>query len=740
MFAACYHPALMAHVVSSPRCRSSMPQPCHVVFLWLLGMALSALAGCATAPRDASPSAPITPPAITWEQKLAWMMRLEDQRILRDPNPPPPTILRPATQLQPAIVAPLPPSDLIRLLGDDESRVRHRAALAVGRVGLAEGVQPLVGLLSDPEVEVRRMAAFALGLIGDPSGRPALLTALKDADPLVAGRAAEALGQTGDRTDAPAVAGLLQSHIAAGALKAIEPDDLSHPLAPAVEAARLALYALARLAAYDALAGAVLDSSGQVVSRWWPVAYALQRVNDPRAQPALLLLATTPGRYTASFAIRGLASTKALQAIKPLQQIVDERRADPAVITQAVRALAALGDRSSMDRFIKIVADADANPALRVEAISAIAAVADGESVDLLLDLISDTRVWVRTPALRALARVDPDVFMSTLAGLDADRDWTVRVAIASALGSVPAERSLDRLMTMMEDRDERVIPAVISAIAQARPPGVEKILIERLRADDFVARAAAATALGDLKIVSAVPALAEAYRQWNGDSTYVARAAALNALHRLDPAAARPLLQEALMDRDWALRVRASMLLREQGITNTEAAIRPAVAGRPVDDPQWQALASPKFSPHAFIETDKGTIEIELSVLEAPLTVHNFVTLARMGFFNGIAIHRVVPDFVVQDGDPRGDGEGGPGYTIRDELSPRPYLRGTVGMALDWEDTGGSQFFITHSPQPHLDARYTVFGHVVNGIDVVDRIVPWDLIRQVRIWDGVSQ
>ena len=92
--------------------------------------------------------------------------------------------------------------------------------------------------------------------------------------------------------------------------------------------------------------------------------------------------------------------------------------------------------------------------------------------------------------------------------------------------------------------------------------------------------------------------------------------------------------------------------------------------------------------------------------MLDAPLTVENFVALARKGFFNGLSVHRVVPDFVVQDGDPRGDGEGGPGYTIRDELNQRPYLRGTVGMALDWADTGGSQFFITHSPQPHLDAQ----------------------------------
>ena len=132
--------------------------------------------------------------------------------------------------------------------------------------------------------------------------------------------------------------------------------------------------------------------------------------------------------------------------------------------------------------------------------------------------------------------------------------------------------------------------------------------------------------------------------------------------------------------------------------------------------------------------------IQIELAVIDAPLTVENFVTLARKGYFNGLSFHRVVPDFVIQDGDPRGDGEGGPGYTIRDELNELPYVRGTVGMALDpWPDTGGSQYFITHSPQPHLDAKYTVFGRVIAGMDVVDKIQQWDVIRAVRIWDGVD-
>ena len=145
-------------------------------------------------------------------------------------------------------------------------------------------------------------------------------------------------------------------------------------------------------------------------------------------------------------------------------------------------------------------------------------------------------------------------------------------------------------------------------------------------------------------------------------------------------------------------------------------------------------------MSPRAYIDTSKGSIEIALAVLDAPITTHNFARLADRGFFNGLRIHRVVPDFVVQDGDPRGDGNGGPGYTIRDELNDLPYLRGTVGMALSGPDTGGSQWFITHSPQPHLDARYTVFGHVVAGMDVVDKLTQDDTIVRIRVWDGTPK
>jgi cyclophilin family peptidyl-prolyl cis-trans isomerase len=292
----------------------------------------------------------------------------------------------------------------------------------------------------------------------------------------------------------------------------------------------------------------------------------------------------------------------------------------------------------------------------------------------------------------------------------------------------------------MADDKDVRVVPAVLTALAASKAPGAEALIRARLRSPDFVARSAAAQALAQLKATASVPELRAAYTASAKDPTYVARASLLAALAQLDPAGSRPLLDEALKDKDWALRVRAADLLREQKVTDgVAAAMRPATPGQAVDSPAWKAMVAPPFSPHVFIETDRGTIEIELAVLDAPITASNFVNLARKGFFNGLAIHRIVPDFVVQGGDPRGDGEGGPGYAIRDELNERPYLRGTVGMALDWKDTGGSQFFITHSPAPHLDARYTVFGSVVAGMEVVDQLQPWDVIRRVRIRDGVN-
>jgi cyclophilin family peptidyl-prolyl cis-trans isomerase len=149
-----------------------------------------------------------------------------------------------------------------------------------------------------------------------------------------------------------------------------------------------------------------------------------------------------------------------------------------------------------------------------------------------------------------------------------------------------------------------------------------------------------------------------------------------------------------------------------------------PADARRPEPAPAGTTLT---------FRTSKGDFTVALDA-EAPLTSGNLVALARQGYFRGITFHRVVPDFVAQGGDPRGDGEGGPGYSIRCEMTRRPYARGVLGMALSGKDTGGSQFFFTYSPQPHLDGRYTAFGEVTRGMEVVDRLLEGDTIQEVEV------
>ena len=131
----------------------------------------------------------------------------------------------------------------------------------------------------------------------------------------------------------------------------------------------------------------------------------------------------------------------------------------------------------------------------------------------------------------------------------------------------------------------------------------------------------------------------------------------------------------------------------------------------------------------------DGNTIDIEFYPQDAPKTVENFVTLAKKGFYDGLKFHRVVPDFVVQGGCPKGDGTGGPGYTIPAEFNSKKHLRGTVAMARSQHpDSAGSQFYICYGPTPHLDGNYTVFGKVVAGMEHVDRIRQGDRMTSVGI------
>jgi len=716
----------------------------------IAALACAVATACASAPPAPPPTKP-TAIGPTFEQKMASILRLEDQRRLRDPappaQPPPPPPAAPARGRRPAAQpapppTPPPPPDLARMLTDTEARIRRRAALAIGHVGLAAGVDPLLGTLDDPDPEVRQMAAFALGLIGDARARDRLVAALGDASPLVQGSAAEALGLIGDAAAADAVGRFVAQAVQSSALAQAPGDDDDARRDTPSAAARLGIFALVRLKAYGPLAAAVLDGSGQPRVRWWPVAFALQRLEDKRALPALLTLAKEANPYTRGFAVKGLGALKDALALPVLMPLMTSGERN--VLVETIRALGRIADRSSAPALLKIAHDASADPFVRLEVVSALGSIQTQEVVETLLDVLADPSPPVRVAALRSLATADPENFVTILSGLDPDPHWSVRAALATVLGTLTPDIAAPRLQPLLDDAEQRVIPAALGALVKLKAPNAVEVLLAKLKADDFAVRAAAAAGIGELKPPNGAAALADAYRFGQRDATHTARAAALAALQQYGSAAALPVLNSALTDKDWAIRVRAAGIIKQldpNGIGgDIEASIRPAPTTLAPDAYAAPRLVAPTVSTQAFLETDRGLIQIELAMNEAPLTVENFVTLARKGYFNGLSVHRVVPDFVVQDGDPRGDGEGGPGYSIRDELNELPYLRGTVGMALDpWRDTGGSQYFITHSPQPHLDAKYTVFGRVVAGMDVVDKIQQWDVIRSVRIWDGVT-
>lgn len=154
----------------------------------------------------------------------------------------------------------------------------------------------------------------------------------------------------------------------------------------------------------------------------------------------------------------------------------------------------------------------------------------------------------------------------------------------------------------------------------------------------------------------------------------------------------------------------------------------------------QWSTPPEMEIDPaktyHAIIETNKGTIKVKFAPEHAPRTVNNFVFLSRQGFYDGVSFHRVIPNFVIQGGDPTGTGRGDAGYKFDCETKGNPlkHETGTLSMAHAGPNTNGSQFFITHSPQPHLDGVHTVFGNVVEGMDAVNAIAPGDKMEKVTI------
>ena len=349
----------------------------------------------------------------------------------------------------------------------------------------------------------------------------------------------------------------------------------------------------------------------------------------------------------------------------------------------------------------------------------------------------------VRREALVGLARADSAAFEEASARWRTSRDWRERAAAAEGTAIAgPGARPW-----FLADRDSRVIAAGLQAwsgeveadsalLAAARSLAQHRDAAVRSLAADVLARAAEPDDLSSL---------IAAYRRTGRDSFPDAALAALGAIQAIgasSPEARARVAQEfvstAPRPDDYLVRRWAEQSWPELAARWGRAA--PVATGRSAQDyrdlvRRFVVAPDSVARPRVVIETDqRGPLEIELLGPEAPMTVANFVRLVQRRFFDGNRWHRVVPNFVVQDGDPRGDGFGGPGGAIRDEINRHRYDGPMLGMALSGPDTGSSQWFINLSQQPHLDGTYTVFGRVTAGLASLARITQGDLIRTIRM------
>ncbi len=636
------------------------------------------------------------------------------------------------------------------------SAVRAAAALAVGQVKAAGFVPRLRLLLADGDTSVAATAAFALGLLRDSASVDALAATYAEGGP-VAREAGWALGEIG-APSRPAIETLLDWYGGSPANPALTPaiprtaaafEGRTGPWAagPAERAAIILAAQRLRPVPVEKIVpflsrpdGAARDAS-PADRPTWAAAYALTRTAAPAATRPLLGLVASPDTELRALVASGLrraatGDSLAADAIAALELLA--RDPDAHVRVNAARSLGTHG-AAAHDALMRAMSDGDGN--VRVAAAQSIGrAVRDSAEWERLWN--ADTTFMVRRSLLASAAQAS--VTLTGQREWTRAADWRLRLGAAEAAAGARLATVRASAVPLLRDPDGRVRAGALGVIAafadSAAAPEMRATLIEALADPDFYARATALQSLSSGAQAAEVPAVLRSYVHATRDSANDARIAAVtylaaawrrdsasfsdslrSTLRRLsaplDPLEREPAVGVSLFS-SWAARAEEP---RDLGWYRNalQATLQPALGGRP---------------PMAHIQTERGEIVVELFGVDAPLTVFNLMSLARAGFYRDTRFHRVVPNFVAQDGDPRGDGNGGPGWAIRDELNRRRYERGAMGMALSGPDTGGSQYFLALSPQPHLDGHYTVFGRVVRGWEALDALVQGDRISRIDV------
>jgi cyclophilin family peptidyl-prolyl cis-trans isomerase len=667
-------------------------------------------------------------------------------------------------------------ADLGALLAHKSAAVRGRAALAAGRIGDEAAVPALASLMrNDVDASVRATAAFALGEVESPAAADMLLTTLRAGKTTAErARALEALGKIAAAL--PATDEARRKSLGAAIVSAVESEQKSPR--PDTTSVLLGLTALLRARPDGAgrVAAFFLASSDARVRADAANTLARLRAKDPSDKLRALLTGDLDPVVRAN-AARALGVAEDATALDALASRVASDT-DLRVRVSAVRALAQLKDARAADPLLKRgaallavyraakLAAPDSRPAEGIELLEIATSVGrllqntnDAHALEFLRQL-REAEEFGAPEVEGAFAHVAPTLYMrerpfgalaggASRAGL---KSWQSYSALAQGLGELAAATSAAGgnsvvslkadaqilLLTLLNDpaTPALAVPDVMRALATYKPASLAETVRAKLTADDVIVRATAADILAELDPDPAnANALASALPRALSEELNDAALSILSALAHQKTAPAILAVKSALEVPDYVVRRRAESLLKELGAVGAVGVQTVATRNKEAD--YLRALSRIGRSVRARVLTDKGEFTLELLPAEAPLNVDNFVELARRGYFNNVTFHRVVPNFVVQGGDPRGDGNGGPGYQIRCEINTVPFARGAVGMALSGKDTGGSQWFITHSPQPHLDGGYTVFGRVVSGMEVVDRIARRDRILGVTITEG---
>jgi cyclophilin family peptidyl-prolyl cis-trans isomerase/HEAT repeat protein len=575
---------------------------------------------------------------------------------------------------------------------------RARMALALGRIGPHTFI----------DANVRATAAFALGQIGDVTAANTLMQFATDADGDVAAEAVEALSKLAPRIPleryAPLTAESQREGIRARAIRYLFRFRSD-------EASAIALNALA--------------SPSSIIRQ--EAAYALARRAYPAARARLELVMSDPTMLTRAYAARALGAIGSADSLAAIVSALAD--AHPWVRTNAAGALARIAAKEPKiaergeDATKVILLTTDDDPGTRASAIEPLGyyAKVNEPARKKLLEIANNGSRWDRELAAGAIAKQlnDEKQLPSELTS------WAkVRVLEAATAVSDAVRKRYAR------DADPLVRANAISTIADDKVDANLDLIRAALAEDDVIVRGYAIDRFAKSTDPQKLQGLRAAEERTRTDKQNDARISAIRAIGDIDDPGREAFLRGLLHDDDPVARRIAADLI-EQKLSKPRPQFTPLAVKA-----DYAAVVEWMNAPHtATIHLARGPIKIALLTREAPMTTYNFAQLAKRHFYDGTSFMRVVPNFVIQGGDPRNDTDGGPGYAIRDEINLQKYTRGAVGMALSGPDTGGSQYFITHSAQPHLDGGYTIFGRVTGGMTgVVDQVERGDRVETITI------